>query len=67
MFTSNAKRLDGSSSSMDFVDGSADAAAAAAAVPVILSTTISLLYPISNTTGSTINHTYRRQISRWAG
>lgn len=35
MFTSNAKRLDGSSSSMDFVDGSADAAAAA---PVMLST-----------------------------
>lgn len=28
MFTSNAKRLDGSSSSMDFVDGSADAATA---------------------------------------
>jgi hypothetical protein len=27
-FTSNAKRLDGSSSSMDFVDGSADAATA---------------------------------------
>jgi len=28
IFTSNAKRLDGSSSSMDFVDGSADAATA---------------------------------------